>query len=210
MTNSKRLSLAAIVLLCAALAGYWYWSPFLAVRELQRAAQQGDADKFNAHVDYPRLRESLKTQLSVILSQKLGTSKEPASPMAALGNLIGSSLVGPLVDAMVRPETVMAALQNGRLAKSAAEAPAAVPPNSPPVPPAATGAAGATANPATEPGKTHWKIDRQGASRVTAYAVDPARPDEPDTDRLGLVFERSGFVDWKLTDIRLPLGNLGK
>jgi hypothetical protein len=39
---------------------------------------------------------------------------------------------------------------------------------------------------------------------MTAYAVDPARPDEPNSERLGLVFERSGFVDWKLTEFRMP------
>lgn len=204
MTNPKRLTFAALVLLFAALAGYWYWSPFLAVRDLQSAARKGDAESFNAHVDYPRLRESLKVQLSAALAQKLGTTNDPGGPLAALGNLIGGSLVNQLVDAMVRPETVMAALQNGRLAKSAGEAPAPVPPTAPPLAP--QDAAGAPA----EPEKTRWIIDRQGASRVIAYAVDPARPDAPNADRLGLVFERSGFVDWKLTDIRLPLAGPGK
>jgi len=45
---------------------------------------------------------------------------------------------------------------------------------------------------------------------MTAYAIDPARPDAPNDERLGLVFERSGFADWKLTDIRLPASTFSK
>lgn len=45
---------------------------------------------------------------------------------------------------------------------------------------------------------------------MTAYAVDPERPDVPNSERLGLVFERSGFVDWKLTDLRIPAAALSK
>ncbi|MDM0035422.1 DUF2939 domain-containing protein [Variovorax sp. J22P271] len=193
MKKSQRLAAAGLaLLLLLAGAGYWYLSPFLAVRQLQDAAQRGDADTFNAHIDYPRLRESLKAQLTALLAQKLGAPKDGGSPLAALGNVIGSSLVNPLVDSMVRPETVMAAMQNGRLGRSAPE----------PAPPAPGSAPADSAAP--QPKKARWHIERQGASRITAYAVDPARPDEPDSERLGLVFERSGFADWKLTDLRLP------
>ena len=50
-----------------------YWSPILALRSLQTAAQDGDAEAFNEHVDYPRLRDSVKGQFSATLAQKLGT-----------------------------------------------------------------------------------------------------------------------------------------
>lgn len=201
MKKPQRLAAVALaVLVLLAGAGYWYLSPFLAVRQLQEAAQRGDAEAFNAHIDYPRLRESLKTQLTALLAQKLGAPKDGGSPLSALGNVIGSSLVNPLVDTMVRPETVMAAMQNGRLGRGASE----------PVPPAPPAPGSAPAdNPAPEPNKARWIIERQGASRITAYAVDPARPEKPNSERLGLVFERSGFADWKLTDLRLPASAFG-
>jgi hypothetical protein len=193
--------LVAAVLL--ALAAYWYWSPFLAVRELQQAARAGDAAAFNAHVDYPRLREGLKRQLSDLLAQKLGAAQDSGNPVAALGGLIGQRLITPMVDALVRPETVMAAMQSGRLGPSAEAAP-----NPAPEGPAAAAPAGAA--PPEPAHAARWIIDRQGVDRMTAYAVDPAHPDEPNSQRLGLVFERSGFVDWKLTGIRLPLPAAGK
>jgi len=200
MKKPQRLAAAALVmLLLLAGAGYWYLSPFLAVRQLQAAAQRGDAEALNAHIDYPRLRESLKAQLTALLAQKLGAPKDGGNPLSALGNVIGASLVNPLVDTLVRPETVMAAMQNGRLGRSASE-PAPLPPGSAPADTAAP-----------EPKKARWIIERQGASRVTAYAVDPARPDdEPNSERLGLVLERSGFADWKLTDLRLPASAFNK
>jgi hypothetical protein len=199
MKKPQRLAAAAlVVLLLLAGAGYWYLSPFLAVRQLQAAAERGDAESFNAHVDYPRLRESLKAQLSALLARRLGAPKDGGSPLAALGNVIGASLVNPLVDTLVRPETVMAAMQNGQLGRRAAE----------PVPPAPGSTPSDDAAP--QPKKPRWHIERQGASRITAYAIDPAWPDAPDSERLGLVFERSGFADWRLTDLRLPASAIGK
>jgi len=202
----SRSLLAAALILVAAVAAYWYWSPFLAVRQLQTAAQQGDAETFNAHVDYPKVRESLKGQFSALVTQKLGT-QDSGNPFAALGSLIGLGLVNQLVDAMVRPETVMAAMKNGHLAKPA---PAPTPA---PQPGGEAPSAGAATPPSSGPGpekKARCVIDRQGASKMTAYAVDPAKPDEPDSERLGLVFERSGFVDWKLTELRMPASTFRK
>ncbi|MGJ7509649.1 DUF2939 domain-containing protein [Variovorax sp. GT1P44] len=205
----SRSLLAAALILLAALAAYWYWSPFLAVRQLQTAAQEGDAETFNAHVDYPRVRDSLKGQFSAIVAQKLGT-QHSRNPLAALGSMIGLGLVNQLVDAMVRPETVMAAMKNGQLAKPAAA------PSPPAPPPQAAGEAPSAADTAPPPdrapteNKARWVIERQGPSKITAYAVDPAKPDAPNSERLGLVFERSGFVDWKLTELRMPASAFGK
>ncbi|MDM0073205.1 DUF2939 domain-containing protein [Variovorax sp. J2P1-59] len=202
----SRSLLAAALILIAALAAYWYWSPFLAVRQLQTAAQEGDAEAFNAHVDYPKVRESLKGQFSVLVTKKLGT-QDSSNPFAALGSLIGLGLVNQLVDAMVRPETVMAAMKNGHLAKPA---PTPTPARQPEggAPPAGE-ATPPSSGPAPEK-KARWIIDRQGANKMIAYAVDPARPDEPNSERLGLVFERSGFVDWKLTELRMPASAFDK
>lgn len=204
--KSARLVLAAGLAILIAVAAYWYWSPFLAVRQLQTAAQEGDAETFNAHVDYPKVRESLKGQFSALVTQKLG-AQDSSNPLAALGNMIGLGLVNQLVDAMVRPETVMAAMKNGHLAKPVpASTPAPQPGGEPP-------SAGAATPPSTGPApekKARWVIDRQGVSKMTAYAVDPAKPDEPDSERLALVFERSGFVDWKLTELRMPASTFRK
>lgn len=204
--KAKSLVVVVLVVLLG-VAAYWYWSPFLAVRQLQAAARNGDAEEFNRHVDYPKVRASLKDQFSALVAQKLGASQDPGNPLAALGSMIGLGLVNQLVDVMVRPETVMAAMSHGRLAQPA---PARSPVPAPAPGLAAPESAPSQAEGAQEDSKPRWIIDRQGANRMTAFAVDPAKPGAPDSERLGLVFERSGFVDWKLTEIRMPASAFGK
>jgi len=197
MKNKSYAAIALVVIV--AIAAFWYWSPVLALRQMQTAAQNGDAETFNAHVDYPKLRESLKGQFSAMVAQKMGAQQDQGNPFAALGNLIGLGLVNQMVDVMVRPEMVMAAMKNGQLAKT-------IP--APPQPSVSTPAPREVAPPPdvvpANSERQRWILDRSGANTVTAYAVDPAKPDEPNAGRLALVFERSGILDWKLTDIRMP------
>ena len=201
MKNKSFAAVALVVVL--ALAAFWYWSPLLALRQMQAAAQNGDAETFNDHVDYPKLRESLKGQFSALVAQKMGAEQDKGNPFAALGNLIGLGLVNQMVDVMVQPEMVMAAMKNGQMGKAI---PAPQPGGPAPEPSIVTPQSKSAV--ATE--KPRWILDRSGANKVTAYAVDPAKPDEPNAERLGLVFERSGIVEWRLTDIRMPRAALSK
>lgn len=121
MTDAiKAVAFAAVV----AMAGYWYWSPFLVVRQLQSAAQKKDAAAFNEHVDYPKLRESLKGQFSAMFADKLGqpddSDNDFAKAGAALGTMIGMAVANPFIDAMVQPETIMRAMQDGQLSPKSA------------------------------------------------------------------------------------------
>jgi hypothetical protein len=197
---TSRTSKVALAVAIAAIAGYWYWSPYLTVWQLQSAAQNRDADAFNRHVDYPKLRESLKGQFSATLAERLGQPENDlAKAGSVLGTLLGMALVSPLVDAIVRPETMMRALQDGHL------------PPSPQVASedAAAGRSGRTAPSAVQPGEKapKWTYRRNGANLVIAYANEAQKPDQPDEDKLALVLERSGFANWKLADLRLPAWN---
>jgi hypothetical protein len=197
---TSRASKAALVVAVAAIAAYWYWSPYLTVRQLQSAAQNKDADAFNRHVDYPKLRESLKGQFSGMFADQMGRQdNDLARAGSVVGTLIGMAVVSPFVDAIVRPETIMRAMQDGHLSpkgetrgepKTALDAPA---------------------NPAAQkdeaPRKPKWTYRRAGVNQVIAYANDVRQPDQPDEDKLALVLQRSGFANWKLSDVRLPALN---
>ena len=80
------LILAAFVIGLAALCAW-------RLESSRRAAQNGDAEAFNQHVDYPKVRASLKEQFSALVAQKLGVQKDPDNPFAALGSLIGLGVV---------------------------------------------------------------------------------------------------------------------
>jgi hypothetical protein len=184
----KLLFVAAL----AALGAYWYWSPYVAVYQMRSAAEKLDADAFNQGVDYPKLRESLKGQFAATMAERMAsTSNKSAggaeSLGAALGSILGMALVDRFVDALVRPEVVMSAMQQGRL-EAEANAPSA------PV--------------SREREEVDWHLDRPTLDKVIAYTTSKAERDVP--PRVGFVLERSGFADWKLTEIRLPAGALGR
>lgn len=198
--TSKAIKAAAIVAVLA-ITSYWYWSPFLAVRQIQSAAQKKDADAFNERVDYPKLRESLKGQLSAVMGEQMAKTQDASNPLAALGSMLGLVMVDRFVDAMVRPETVMRAMQNGQMS------PGAKPTADTPSTPADKPLDQASQEPKDKDEKPQWTYDRKGVDKLIAYATDPQKPLAPDSEKLGVVFERNGFANWKLTEVRLPAMN---
>jgi hypothetical protein len=179
---SKALKAAAVAVVVG-VAAYWYWSPLMAIHTMRSAAERKDADAFNDHVDYPKLRESFKGQLSALMAEKMSESSKSGSDMeragAALGSMLGMAMVDRLVDAMVRPELVMRAMQEAKV-------------NPLPKPAAAS---------SSQKADVKWTLDRKGVDKLVAYGLDPAQQDDK---RVGFVFERTGFANWKLTEIRLP------
>jgi hypothetical protein len=182
VSNTTKAAIAAVALAVAGIGAYWHYSPYLAIKQMHSAAEQKDADAFSAHMDYPKVRESLKGQLAAMMTEKLGSSGASSSGLEGLGAALGLAFINPMIDAMVRPEMVMRSMQEGKLK---------------PLPSTAGDSTG-TAEPAKEP---KWEFDRVGANKLIAYAVDP---DSKDGTQVGVVFERSGFADWKLTELRLP------
>lgn len=194
MKEGKSNNLTAWAVAAAAalgIAGFWYWSPFLAMHQMADAAKSQDAETFNEYVDYPRMRESLKGQFQARMAATMSPSSQD-NPFAGLGTMLSMALVNQMVDAMVRPEFVMKAMQEGkvRLEREQAREPGS----------ANAGAAG-TADARKQPKLVH---DRKGVNKLVTYVVDPEHPEAPRTQQASLVFERSGFATWKLTELRLP------
>lgn len=189
----KLVALAAVV----AIAAYWYWSPFLALRQMQIAAENRDADAFNQRVDYPKVRESIRRNFSAMFEDKLaktGSGDPLARAGAAFGARLGGVMVDRFLDAVVRPEMMMRAMQSGYLSPVADKPPSdASQPGSEP-----------DGDPAKR--KLTWKYERQGLDKLVLHATQAEETGVLDRKRLGLglVLERSGFATWKLIEVRLP------
>ena len=198
---------AVVVAAAAVVAAYWYWSPFLTVRQMQAAARSRDAAAFNQHVDFPRVRESIKNQFSDKLADKFGktsgSDNDIAKLGAAFGNLLGRAVVNPLVDALVRPETIMQAMEYGRLTVAASDKQPTDAPSKAEGNPDGQSSTGRESG----DGKVRWSYERIGTDKVIAYATDPKKPDEGNQDKFGLVMHRNGFATWKLVEVRLPASN---
>ena len=63
------------------------------------------------YVDFPALRDSLKQQVTGLLTRRIDMQKS-GNPLAAIGAMIGVALIGPLVDSYATPDGV-AAILNG-------------------------------------------------------------------------------------------------
>lgn len=174
-------------LVVSAIGAYWYYSPYLVVNGMRAAIDAKDVDAFNERMDYPKIRENIKGQFSAMMSEKIAEMNEEESGFAALGAMLGVAIVEKMIDAMIQPGTLMRAMQEGRNPMSDRKD-----------------------RDATEGGtKRDVKLTfaRKGANKLIAYVADAANSDGKETDAVGLVFERSGFADWKMVDIRMPLSN---
>lgn len=185
----SKLIKAVLVVVAFSVPAYWYWSPYVAMRSMKAAAKEKDADAFNAYVDYPKLRESLKGQFSAMMADTMQEAGRGGSDMekagASLGAMLGMALADRFIEAMVRPEFVMKAMSEAKL-----EAP---------------GASRQTEGTPNKPRDVRWTVERKGTDRVIAYGADDAQ--EPVAKQVGFVFDRSGFATWKLSEIRLPAKN---
>lgn len=173
------LSVLGLVL-ALAVGGYWHFSPYLAMQSMKQSAQAKDAETFNSYVDYPKLRESLKGQLAGLMTEQARQAKGTGSPFQGAGAALALAFINPLIDSMVNPEFVMRAMSQGDLSSNAP----------------------APAKPADDKPDVTWDVEREGVSKVLAHAHDPAHPGEV---KFSAVFERTGFADWKLTAVRLPV-----
>lgn len=212
-TRTKRsatrpLIVTLIVIVVIAALGFAYASPYLALNNLKRAADARDAQTVNQYVDFPALRESLKQQVTGLLTRRLDAHSN-GNPLAAIGAMIGVALIGPLVDAYATPDGV-AALLNGIPPRgnpgerppeppappvannpSAAEAPAPVPTQ----PDAATNNANPAATPPQPPQTT---AGYRGLNEfVVTYQHGAGNA------RYSAIFAREGLFTWKLAAVDL-------
>ena len=203
-----------LILVGVLTASVWWFSPWWVLHQVKAAAQRNDAQAVSDIIDYPRLRESLKGELNTALSSRLreGTSRlgEMGRTGATLGAVLAAALVEKLVDTMVRPEFVIQAVRDGQLAlpgRTANERERAPSGGSAPGGSAPAEGSGADAPGRIGPVQFQWRPERVSADRMVVWvskAASEPRPQAASRDEFGLVFERRGFVDWKLCAVRLP------
>ncbi|SAL44183.1 DUF2939 domain-containing protein [Caballeronia humi] len=192
MTRTTRsVLIALVVIVVVAALGFVYASPYIALDRVKRAADARDAQTVNEYVDFPALRDSLKQQVTELLTRRIDIQKS-GNPLAVIGAMIGAALVGPLVDSYATPDGV-AAILNG-------VPPRGDPGERPPVPSAASdsGVASVPA-PALEAPKPPQTT--AGYRSVNTFVVTYQHG--AGDARYSAIFHRSGLVSWKLVAVDL-------
>lgn len=171
-SKSKIAAFAAAVLVIPAGLTWYFASPAWTLHQMKAAADGNDPEALNAFIDYPALREDLKAE---IMSQMSAEAKKDKSGLGGLGLAIGTALVGPMIDRLISPAGVRAALMAKR--EQAQFGPAK----------SATSALRLPSDPV---------IERRGFSEFVVARKQRS------TSRL--VFKRHG-LSWKLSGVELPI-----
>lgn len=132
-----RIWLLLLVIAGALTAGAWWFSPWWVLNQVRAAAERNDAEAISSVIDYPRLRESLKTEVNAALTGRIREGAAGLGEMgragATLGAVLAAAVVDKLVETMVRPEFVVRAIRDGQIIipgerqRIAAPRPAALP-----------------------------------------------------------------------------------
>ena len=171
---------AAVAVLCALVAvGWFYASPYVVIERVRRAADRGDVETVNAHVDFPALRQSVK--------EALRTHLDGRNPLARLGITLSPGMGDVIVDTLVTPENVRQMMQGraprpGRVARRSG---------------AGDGERDASGERAPRDADAHLHYESWDR-----FAVDFRNERRPQ-DQLTLVWARDG-LSWTLIGIRVP------
>jgi hypothetical protein len=153
-------------------------SPFVALRTLASAAKAGDRDVIALSVDFPALRDSLKSQFNAFLARKAAEDPDlKNNPFAGLAVTFVPMLVNRMVDNFVTPDGIAGALKR-------------------PIHDAGRNSA--------MPALWNGSFSYLDLDHFKATYANAAHPDQP----IGIILERHGLFKWKITVLDLPLDQL--
>ena len=167
-----------IAVLAIAAALYYAGSPYLFLYQLRGAIEARDAGQLRDLIDFPAVRESVKDAVNSMMGQAIQSNQAQANPFAALGTLFVGAIAGPMIDAMVTPQGIIAMLSTGVVRPS--------------------GDPQTTLQTASDVNSSmsYTSVDR------FVYSVWSKASDRPERG-ISFTFCRSGF-SWKMCGINLP------
>jgi Protein of unknown function (DUF2939) len=94
-------------------------SPYFSFWRFTVALRSGDTAALNASVDFPAVRESLKTQLAAYFSpEKTGESRIKNERLARLVTALRPTMIDTLVDVYITPEGLAELITNPNVVKN--------------------------------------------------------------------------------------------
>ncbi|HEX6748903.1 MAG TPA: DUF2939 domain-containing protein [Longimicrobium sp.] len=172
----KRSAFSSLLILAVLFGALWmYFTPYLAMSRLQKAAKEGDTETLNELVDFPALRESVKTNVRSAVEHSVGRR---GNPLGVLGGLLAGAVASPLVDAFVTPSGIAALTQGER--------------------PGSHRDGHSDARVRVKDVKV-----KRGYEGVDLFVVHFVGKNDG-AERMALLLRRDGLIHWRLSGIRLP------
>ena len=114
----KLLGFVAVIAVLLVAGGWWFASPWWTLKAMREAAAAHDEKALSAHVDYPALRASVKSEIA---KQMAGSGGGEAGGTLAT---VVAAIAGPIVDAAITPQGVQAMFEVRDGTKQGGAAPA--------------------------------------------------------------------------------------
>lgn len=102
-------TLIALLITTLGGGGVFASGPFIALHNLSAALQDHDAQRLEETVDFPVLRENIKSQLNASMGKELGDLKD--NPFGLLAAGFAATMVDGLVDAFLTPSGLQNLMQ---------------------------------------------------------------------------------------------------
>ncbi len=104
----SRLFKFAVPALVLAAASWLYATPYLAVNGMRAAAEARDAQRLSGYIDFPAVKENLKSSLNAKIGGDVRASEQP---LKAMGAALGAMIINPMVDVFITPEAIAGMMQ---------------------------------------------------------------------------------------------------
>lgn len=166
-----------VAVLSLILSLWFYFTPHMVVNNMKSAAKAKDAAKLSEYVNYPALKENLKTNLNSELTS-VAINKSKTDPFSAMGAAMATMFIDPLINTLVTPEG-LSMMMNGDATQAR------------------------TGNAATRPSDSDVKTSMSYES-FDRFVVTATKEDAVE-ESIDLIFIRDSMFSWKLTGVRLPL-----
>jgi hypothetical protein len=176
MRTQHRGLLIGGVLLAVACGGGLYASPYITLYQMYQAVERKDVQEVSNYVDFPALRDSVKTNLKTIVTKETAQSSNPI--LGLLGSVMGGVVLDPVVDNLVTPSGVAALLEGQQLQ---------------------LGAKGSNVQFEPGTGSPDVKAEYESFNQFAVTVKPKGEAMEPVT----LLLSRNGF-SWKISGVRLP------
>ncbi len=164
------------ILLLIVLLGTWlFFTPHLTVNSMKSAADAGDANKLAGYVDFPAVKESLKTSIGAKISK--ATKDQQDNPFAFLGAAMAMAFINPMIDAMISPSGLSMMMMGEKPSLE-----------------------GKQAKNSKSQSDTDVSMSYDGMNRFIVTVKKKGEDGKP----LQLIYNRDGIFSWRLTAIDIP------
>ena len=158
----------------------FYFTPYIAVHNMEKAADDRDVETLSDYVDYPAFRESIKANFNAMMASKIAKSKND-NLFEALGAALGAAMINHIVDSFVTPESLTMLIKGEK-------------------PQIENTKSDSRTEPLHSKADTKMSMEYDGINRF----VVSVKEKDSSKDPVKLIFKRKGIISWKLSALRLP------